>query len=103
MEPNKLEIMPFNPDNSYSWLASCGYIFPSTKVELLRFNSLYGEKDPNISGEQIDPHRIIKKVDEQKINVTSLKSSSKKYKLVATIRLKPLPTHIIEKLRKKGI
>ena len=50
------------PDSSAEWLAYCGFIFPSTKKELTLFNEVMGEVDPLITGEEVDPFRIVENV-----------------------------------------
>lgn len=47
-------------ENSAEWLASCGFLFPGNKEELDRFNQLLGPVDPSITGEEVDPFRILK-------------------------------------------
>ena len=99
MEQNKISI---TPENSGSWLASCGFIFPANPVELARFNRLFGEIDPAISGAEVDPFRIISKVAfvDKQSGVTPLRSRADKYRMVAR-KLKPLPSHITEKLKEQ--
>lgn len=51
------------PATSGEWLTSCGFLFPSTEEELLRFNSILGEVDPQITGSSVDPFRIIRNAE----------------------------------------
>jgi hypothetical protein len=99
MEPNKTHI---TPENSAGWLASCGFIFPTNETELSRFNSLFGKIDQSISGEEVDPFRIMRETarnEQDKRSVYPLDASSKKYRMVAR-RLNALPPHIVQRLRK---
>lgn len=51
-------------DQSVEWLASCGFIFPSSEIELERFRVLHGPVDPAITGQEVDPFKIIRTADE---------------------------------------
>lgn len=93
--------IPITPENSSSWLASCGFIFPTNALELARFDQLYGGIDPGISGAEVDPLQIIHNatVPDKQARTVPLNSRTNKYRLVAR-KLKPLPFHILEKLNK---
>lgn len=99
MEQNKIWI---TPENSGSWLASCGFIFPSNPVELARLNRLFGEIDPAITGAEVDPFHIVRRValSDKQVRNTPLRSWTDKHRMVAR-KLKPLPSHVAEMLRKR--
>ena len=102
MEPNKSTSA--SHESAASWLASCGFLFPTNKIELFRFNLLYNSEDQHILGEQVDPIRIIRNEaenDKKSKETTSFHYQKKKYRLVANIKLKQLPPHIIEQISKR--
>src|SRR5688500_18129910 len=99
MEQNKIVI---TAENSAEWLASCGYLFPSTEAELFRFNKLFGETDASITGREIDPFKIIRKSTTIVRYGNFSKLHTKKmdqHKLVAR-NLNSLPQHIIRLVKK---
>ena len=101
MELNNSNISE-DSNSTASWLASCGFLFPSSTTELSRFNILYGETDPKVSGQEIDPYRIIRTVaenDKNKARTVTLQRSKRQNMLVANVKRKPLPPHIIERFR----
>jgi len=90
-------------ENSSEWLASTGFIFPTNKVELTRFNLLFDEIDASISGNEVDPFKIIK---ESKRPVTYIgeKQNTKgilQFKMVAA-NINKLPAHIVKLIKKSG-
>lgn len=56
MAQNKKHI---TPENITEWLSSTGFLFPRNEVELERFEKIYGEEDFGLSGNEIDPEKII--------------------------------------------
>jgi hypothetical protein len=56
MDQNKKNI---NAQDSPEWLALHGLIFPSNETELLSFNIAMGPVDASITGEEVDPYKII--------------------------------------------
>lgn len=48
------------PETSAEWLASCGLLFPTTEKELDCFNAALGEIDPQITGKEVDPFKILR-------------------------------------------
>jgi hypothetical protein len=98
MSQNKIHI---TSQNSAEWLASCGFMFPTTETELERFDQLYGNLDSSIIGDTVDPFRIIRNT----VSIVTERSSEvflydqfEQYKLVAT-RLNKLPSHILDRLK----
>ena len=89
------------PENSAEWLASCGFLFPSNERELARFNILFGSMDPAITGNEVDPFKIINR-SSKVVKLSSIKKNSMQnshYQMVAK-RSAELPKHIIEKIGK---
>ena len=56
MAQNKKHI---TPENITEWLASTGFLLPRNEVELQRFEKLYGDIDFCLTGQEIDPEKII--------------------------------------------
>lgn len=99
MARNKINI---TSENAAEWLASCGFIFPTNEKELARYNMLYGEPDPSITGEQVDPFKIIREsADNRQKNIVqdSISLPEEEYKMVAR-KLGNLPEHIIGRIKK---
>jgi uncharacterized coiled-coil protein SlyX len=99
MARNKIQI---TPENSAEWLASCGFLFPTNKKELDRFNKLFGDIDPSITGNEVDPFKIIKGsefVAEQKSVIKKLDIPDTQYQMVAR-KLSDLPEHIVDRIKK---
>lgn len=98
MARNKLHI---TSENSAEWLASCGFIFPTNEIELARFNKLYGDIDPSIAGNEVDPFRIINgskgNVKQRPIQAPSYIPMNQ-YQMVAR-NSKDLPSHILDKMK----
>lgn len=67
-------------------LASTGYVFPRNKVELERFEILFGENDYGLTGNEVDPNIILER-NQRKPKVIKLSDVenfiSDDYKLVA--------------------
>ena len=99
MARNKLHI---TPENSAEWLASCGFLFPMNDIELERFNKLHGDIDPGITGNEVDPFKIIKgtaTVIKQKPFSSKLHIPMGQYQMVAR-NLNDLPPHIVDRIKK---
>ena len=45
--------------NITEWMASTGFLFPSTVAELERFEKLYADEQVNLAGCEIDPEIIL--------------------------------------------
>lgn len=98
MAQNKKHI---TPENSAEWLASCGFIFPTNEIELVRFNKLYGEPDPAISGNEVDPFKIVRSmepVSKPIYNLSHIPINS--HQMVARNFATDLPSHILDKMKK---
>lgn len=97
MAENKNKI---TPENSAEWLASCGFIFPRNSKELARFDLLYGCVDPALAVEAVDPFRIIRHVAETEKKTSVVPLPKRRSERLVAGRLKPLPSHILQKLGK---
>jgi len=53
IEPNKIA------NKITEWLCSTGFLFPRNEVELERFNLLYEDQNPELTGTEIDPDVIL--------------------------------------------
>ena len=100
MEQNKDHL---SSDNITEWLASTGFLFPRNEQELSRFEKLYSELDEGISGNEIDPERIIRGETPSKIVDINKKDipepQIEKYKMVAR-NSAVISKHILEKMKK---
>lgn len=100
MAKNKSQI---TPDNFTEWLASTGFIFPRTIVELARFRKLYGDVQIELAGFEIDPDIILGY--KQKTLVVSLKPKSEeiqepKLRMAARKGGGTISKNIIDKIKK---
>lgn len=99
MEKSKI----INADNFDCWLASTGFLFPTNRLELARFDKLYGDLDEQLTGKEIDPERILKGLTPSKVvkmNIAStIEEEFSTYKMVAR-NGSNLPKHILEKMKK---
>lgn len=41
------------------WVSSLGYLFPSNEKELIRFNKFYSDYEHKLTGEEIDPEKLL--------------------------------------------
>ncbi len=99
MEPNKKHI---TPDNITEWLCSTGYLFPRNELELSRFEKLYGDLNEGITGNEVDPDRIINGTTDTviiKMPNTEAESNFSEFKMVARNGA-GIPKHILEKMKK---
>ncbi len=88
------------PENSASWLASCGFIFPTNEAELARFDTLHGGISPLVTGEEVDPFKILRKsAAEKKPAMVRTIRRQQKSRLVAQ-QLKALRPDIAKKWKK---
>ena len=95
MARNKIILMP---ENITEWLASCGFLFPRNEVELHRFNHLHGECDESVTGEEVDPFRILKGLPyKQSANVFPITEISD-YRMVARNQ-SDIQSHILDKMK----
>ena len=100
MAQNKKHI---TPENITEWLASTGFLFPRNEVELERFEKLYGEDDFGLTGNEIDPDKIISGSFREKKSLRipdDIKQDEiRNYKMVAR-NGNNLPKHIMDKILK---
>jgi len=92
-----------NDQTSADLLASCGFMFPQDELALARFNILYGEIDPDITGEEVDAYKIIRNSPAKQKKVRAMRRTvfPRQNKMVAN-KLKPIPAHILQRLKKGG-
>lgn len=90
-------------ENSREWLASTGFIFPTDKVELTRYNLLFGDIDDSITGNEVDPFRIIRQNAKPVRYIGKKRYTSDLYeqKMVAT-NINKLPAHIMKLVKKSS-
>jgi hypothetical protein len=89
-------------ENITEWLCSTGFLFPRNELELSRFEKIYSEQDDSITGEEVDPERIIKGTTYNsviKLNTFSEETDYSNYKMVARNN-SGLPKHILDKMKK---
>lgn len=100
MAQNKKHI---TPDNITEWLCSTGFLFPRNEVELARFEKIYGDTDYGLTGNEINPERIIKglPVEKRTISLTPDvgKEDFNEYRMAAR-NGNALPKHIMDKIKK---
>lgn len=100
MAQNKKHI---TPENITEWLCSTGFLFPRNKVELERFEKLYSEEDFGLTGEEIDPDKIINGTFKETKIVkmpTDIKQEEISPYRMAARNGNNLPKHIIDKIKK---
>ena len=89
-----------------SWLASTGFLFPTTELELARYNKLYGESeqekltDSSVSVERILNGRARLFPALNPFAVQDIKRIEQEYRMVARKGLGQLPDHITKKMKK---
>ncbi len=91
------------PDNFTEWMASTGFFFPQTVLELARFEKLYDDVQENLSGSQIDPEVILGRKPKTKIvtiNPIEEEQSSFNFRMVARKGEGTIPKHILDKMKK---
>ena len=91
------------PENITEWLASTGFLLPRNEVELQRFEKLHGDIDFGLTGQEIDPEKIINNSFREnkivKIPTDTNQNQISEYRMVARSG-KDLPKHIIDKIMK---
>jgi hypothetical protein len=99
MAQNKKHI---TPENITEWLASTGFLFPRNEVELERFEKLYGEEDFGLTGNEIDPDKIINGTFREskilKIPESIKQDQISPYRMAAR-NGNELPKHIMDKIK----
>jgi hypothetical protein len=91
------------PDNFTEWMASTGFMFPRTILELERFEKLYDDIRMDLSGRQIDPEIILGR--KAKPITAALKPLTEEndfssYRMVARKGDSPVPKHILDKMKR---
>lgn len=89
-------------ENIMEWLCSTGFLFPRNESELYRFEKLYGDLEENISGNEVDPDRIINGIAHSKIiNMPSSSSETNfsDFKMVAR-NGNNVPKHIFDRMKR---
>tara|TARA_R110002050_G_scaffold171077_6_gene303016 strand:- start:1338 stop:1676 length:339 start_codon:yes stop_codon:yes gene_type:complete len=89
-----------------TWLSSTGFLFPSSELELDRFNKLYEDYNYKLDNFHIDPISIINNTFHREPKVITMFESDvdkeiEGLRMVARKGNQNLPQHIIEKMRKK--
>lgn len=88
-------------DTMTEWMASTGFIFPRTVLELTRFERLYNEYQEDSTGFQIDPDVILgKKQRTAIIPLTSMTIEEPKFRMAARKGDTAVPKHIMYKIKK---
>ena len=91
------------PENIEEWLASTGYLFPRNVQELARFEKLFGEGDQKITGQEINPDKIISGGPETTkiVKMPPVDNSEQfiEYRMVAR-NGGNIPKHILDKMKK---
>lgn len=103
-KPKKIELI--EAGNLDSWLGSTGYLFPSSELELDRFNKLYEDYDYKLDNISIDPIAIIKNTFHREPKVITMFENDvvdeiENLRMVARKGSKDIPQHIIDKMQRK--
>jgi hypothetical protein len=91
------------PENITEWLASTGFLFPRNEVELARFEKLFGNIDLGLTGNEIDPNKIINgELPQLEISQMPNRIKSEDYNEYSMVARKGnnLPKHILDKIKK---
>ena len=89
-------------DTMTEWMASTGFIFPRTVLELTRFEKLYDPYQEDSTGFQIDPDVILGKKERTKvISLTpKVEDQSPNFRMAARKGDSAVPKHIMDKIKK---
>jgi hypothetical protein len=89
-------------DNITEWMASTGFIFPRTVLELTRFDKLYDTYQEDSTGFQIDPDVILGKKQRTKMASFTRKTEDKSlnFRMAARKGDSAVPKHIMDKIKK---
>ncbi len=89
------------PENVNEWLGSTGFLFPRNRTELARFEKLYSDFDHKLSGEIVDPEKIIKG-ESHSISIEPQQDDNDTYEnwKMAARKFQDIPDHIIQKMKK---
>ncbi len=83
--------------NIGQWASSLGFSFPRNENEEKLFDKLYGKFDHQLTGEEIDPLKLIQQCEEEESARSNEKENNWK---MAARNYGELPKHIIEKMKK---
>ena len=97
MAQNKMHITSENVDG---WLASTGFLFPSTILELHRFEKLYKERNINIEGFKIDPEAILKDIQNGNVVPITFSKKENEFRMAARKGDSNIPQEILDKIIK---
>ena len=89
-----------------SWLASTGFLFPNSELEVDRFNKLYEDYNYKLDDKSIDPIAVINNTFHREPKVIpmfeeNLEEEIESLRMVARKGKKDLSSQIIDKMRKK--
>jgi len=106
MATNKKHIEKMTFNNLNEWLSSTGFLYPTSELELARFNKLYADYDFKLKDAHIDIQAIFN--DNVCVNVKSLLFIREEYmeneiqelRMAARKGSQNISQHIIEKMRK---
>jgi|SRR5579875_1849104 len=89
-------------DTMTEWMASTGFIFPRTMLELIRFEKLYDTYQEDSTGFQIDPDIIIGKKERTKVVsfISKTENKSPNLRMAARKGDSAVPKHIMDKIKK---
>ena len=90
-------------DNITEWMASTGFIFPRTILELKRFEKLYNDVQIDLTGHQIDPEVILGRKTGSKVILMSSTSEMKEethFRMAARKGDSNIPQYILDKIKK---
>jgi hypothetical protein len=91
------------PENITEWLASTGFLLPRNEIELARFEKLYGDTNYGLTGNEIDPDKIINNnFSTRKVQKTpdSINQNEMSEYRMAARNGKDVPKHILDKIIK---
>ncbi len=89
-------------ENITEWMASTGFIFPRTVVELARFEKLHADVNENLEGCQVDPEVILGRKQRSTIIVMETRRTeahSSNFKMAARKGDSNIPQHILDKIK----
>ena len=84
--------------NIDKWMSSLGFSFPRNHIEEELFDKLYKDYNHELTGEEIDPLKLINQCEEEERN-TGISGVENNWKMAAR-NYRELPKHIIDKMKK---
>lgn len=100
MAQNKKHI---TSENITEWLSSTGFLFPRNEIELERFEKLYGDIEFGLTGNEVDPDKILSGTFNEKKDLKmpdEIKQEEIKQYRMAARKGNELPKHIMDKIKK---